>query len=106
MELLGEKLLPQNDPKIFRSGGRPFVYKGRSYRVCQDCRTGYGKALYFRSDDHELHLTPHDLNYTKQILLDGMHTYSATEGFEVIDLKTRRLNPLNLAMRIIGKLYR
>jgi hypothetical protein len=33
-----------------------------------------------------------------------MHTYSATEDFEVIDIKTRRLNLLNLAMRLKNKL--
>lgn len=106
LELCGERAMPEHDPDTFRPGGRLFWHHGKICRICQDCRDGYGKALFFRFDDRQVHLMPQELCYTKQILLDGMHTYSATEEFEVIDLKTRRLNPLNLVMRLIGKFHR
>lgn len=106
LNLIGQTINPNADPKTSRPGGRPFCLDGLLWRVCQDCRDGYGKALYFRSDAGEIHLAPQELNFSKKILLDGMHTYSATEEFEVIDLKTLRLNPLNLFMRIVRKLRR
>ena len=106
LNLIGQTINPNVDPKTSRPGGRPFCLDGRLWRVCQDCRDGYGKALYFRSDAGEIHLAPQELRFSKKLLLDGMHTYSATDEFEVIDLKTRRLNPLNLFMRTAGKLRR
>ena len=74
------------------------IYKNGQLRV--DYASG---CVYFA--DEELHLTPEDLRYSTNILLDGMHTYSATEEFEVIDIKTRRLNLVNLVMRIKHKLH-
>lgn len=105
LELLEAIACPETDPKTHRPGGRPFIHSGSMFRVCQDCRDGYGKALFFRSEREELHLMPQDLRYSTNILLDGMHTYSATEEFEVIDIKTRRLNWVNLVMRIKHKLH-
>lgn len=110
LELVGETPLPGNDPRIYRPGGRPFAHGGRVYRICQDCREGYGRALYFRPEDcpdgDARRITPEELTLSKTMPLQGMHTYTATEEFEVIDLKTRRLNPLNLLFRIIGKFSR
>lgn len=106
LNLLSQTESPDADPKTSRPGGRPFRLDSRCWWVCQDCREGYGKALYFRSDAGQVHLKPQELTYTKRLLLDGMHTYSATGELEVIDLKTRRLNPLNFVMRMVGKLRR
>ena len=50
------------------------------------------------------HVTPRQLRFQRRIFLRGMHTYSATDEFEVIDIKTRRLSPLNLFYRVLGKL--
>lgn len=105
LELVGEEHQPAADHRTSRPGGRPFFHGGSMWRVCQDCREGYGKALFFRSDREERHLMPQDLHYSAEIFLDGMHTYSATEEFEVIDIKTRRLNLLNLVMRFANKLH-
>ena len=104
LELLETTVRPNTDPRTHRPGGRPFIRGGAMFHICQDCREGYGKALFFRSEGRELHLKPQDLTFSRDIFLDGMHTYSATEEFEVIDIKTRRLNLLNLAMRIKHKL--
>ena len=106
LELVSQTECRDTDPRVTRPGGRPFVYRGQLWQVFQDCREDYGRALYFRSCLEELHLTPQELTYSRRVFLNGMHTYSATEEFEVIDLKTWRLNPLNLAMRLVGKLHR
>lgn len=106
LELQDRTERPDSDTRINRPGGRPFFHQGRWWWVSRDCREGYGKALFFRSDREEAHLLPQELNYSHDFYLDGMHTYSATEEFEVIDLKTRRLNPLNLCTRLIAKFRR
>lgn len=106
LNLISQRVMDDAASNISRPGGRPFLLDGRLWRVYQDCREDYGKALFFRTDDGELHLEPQALRYDRPILLDGMHTYSATEELEVIDIKTRRLNPLNLLMRLAGKLRR
>ena len=92
-------------PATGRPGGRPFLLDDTRYWIFQDCREDYGKALFFRSENGcEYHLKPEDLTFSRRIFLNGMHTYSATEEFEVIDIKTRRLNPVNLLFRLVGKL--
>ena len=89
---------------VARPGGRPFCHRDAVWHIFQDCREDYGKALYFCAEDgQEVYLKPDDLRFDRNMVLDGMHTYSATEGFEVIDFKTRRLNLLNLLFRLIGK---
>ena len=106
LRLVSTVPVPDSDPDTSRPGGRPFFREGKLWQIFQDCREGYGKALFFRSEGRELHLKPQDLTFSRDIFLDGMHTYSATEEFEVIDIKTRRLNLLNLAMRLKKKLHR
>ena len=51
-------------------------------------------------------LLPGQLNFSKKIYLDGMHTYNASEEYEVIDIKTRRFNILNFMFRLLGKVRR
>lgn len=94
----------------FRCAGKCFEYNDFLFRVCQDCSKKYGGALIFRKYksilDEEIDsfkILPEELNYNKKILLDGMHTYSAAEDMEIIDIKTRRLNFINLFYRFIGK---
>lgn len=47
---------------------------------------------------------PHELQFSNKIFLDGMHTYNADSEYEIIDLKTRRFNLLNLVFRLFGKI--
>ena len=35
--------------------------------------------------------------------MDGMHTYNASENYEVVDIKTRRFNILNFVFRLLNK---
>lgn len=99
--------------KMQRNGGRIFEENGFIVRVCQNCKIKYGGSLIFRLYDsiqfcHEidrLEIYPQQLVFdNKKIMLDGMHTYSATKDIEVIDIKTRRLNIINLFFRTKNKI--
>lgn len=105
--------------KPFRSrpAGHMFMYDNvliRPAQFSENCGNGYGKGIIFRKcqfeDENSYYETeikvikPEDLNYDRSIYLDGMHTYNASEHYEVIDIKTRRFNLLNLFMRIISKI--
>ncbi|WP_435645154.1 glucosamine inositolphosphorylceramide transferase family protein [Butyricicoccus porcorum] len=105
--------LPTEKIETYRNGGRFFELPDGMIRVCQDCVDDYGAALFFRKYDnhchHELkniHISPQDLKFDRHIFLQGMHTYTATDKFEVIDVKTRRLNLINLFFRLKNKIYK
>lgn len=111
---------PAENQDILRSrpAGNPFRLVGRLIRPVQhswDFGRNYGKSLIFSAvtvenslckEDPVAEITPADLNYTRPIYLDGMHTYNASAHFEVIDIKTRRFNLLNLAFRLLSKFRR
>ena len=93
-----------------RCGGRMFEYNDHIVRVCQDCSEKYGGALIFRFCDisnleevQSTKITPEQLDYNSNLYLDGIHTYSANSNIEVIDIKTRRFNFINLFYRLISK---
>lgn len=97
--------------ECIRSGGRLFTKGNMTIRVCQDCREDYGRGLYFYCYDNNtneeletIHLYPEQLKINKNIPLRGMHTYTANEIMEVIDLKTRRFNLINFIFRLLNKL--
>ena len=81
-------------------------------RPAQIYNEDYGKGLVFLEytfnhgfSEKEIHrIYPQDLVYSNQIFLDGMHTYNYCTSYEVIDIKTRRFNLLNLFFRLVGKL--
>lgn len=81
-------------------------------RPAQNCAEDYGKGLvfykYFSNEDYYeeeiCRIFPEDLSYAQKVFLDGMHTYNYSTQYEVIDIKTRRFNLLNLLFRTIGKL--
>lgn len=111
---------PAENQDILRSrpAGKPFRLVGRLIRPVQhswDFGQNYGKSLIFSAvmvddslckEEPVAEITPADLNYTRPIYLDGMHTYNASAHFEVIDIKTRRFNLLNLAFRLLSKFRR
>ena len=78
-----------------------------------NCEDGYGRGLLFYSYsindqmdyDETLikKLFPTELKYSRKILMDGMHTYNASENYEVVDIKTRRFNILNFVFRLLNK---
>lgn len=94
-----------------RPAGRPLF--SQCIRVAQDCSDEYGKGLifyqYLLSDGQykEKELTrkyPHSFNYSIPVYLEGIHTYNCCEHFEVIDIKTRRFNPIDFFMRCVHKI--
>lgn len=101
-----------------RPGGKPFRLSSRLIRPIQhswDFDRNYGKSLIFSAvmlegtlcrEEPITEITPQDLQYSRPIFLDGMHTYNASTHFEVIDIKTRRFNLLNLLFRLLSKFRR
>lgn len=104
----------QLEGKDARPGGRMYEEENQIIVITQDCNKTYGGGLLFflyEYNDGKLvlkksikKLYPQMLNYSKNLLLDGIHTYSATKQYEVIDIKTRRLNLLNLLFRVFHKI--
>lgn len=99
-----------------RPAGGSFCCGKEKIRPAQqsvDCGAGYGKSLLFYRYELSEHgyqetaikqIHPEDLHYSRTIFLDGMHTYNASQHYEVIDIKTRRLNLLNFTFRMIHKI--
>lgn len=112
----GDVLAENQDVLRSRPAGKPFRVKGRLLRPIQhswDFDQNYGKSLIFTEvfmDDNYCRetpvaeITPSDLCYSRPIFLDGMHTYNTSTHFEVVDIKTRRFNLLNLLFRLNRKL--
>ena len=112
--------VPAGNQDVLRSrpAGKPFRMEGRLIRPIQhswDFDQNYGKSLIFSAVTMEgtlcreepiTEITPDDLTYSRPIFLDGMHTYNASTHFEVIDIKTRRFNLLNLLFRFLNKFRR
>jgi hypothetical protein len=111
---------PKNDTLILgnhllqRPAGK-FFYKGDTLiRPAQICEKDYGQGLVFYkvssfepgnyTEEELTRIFPTELNYSKKMILDGMHTYNSNENYEVIDIKTRRFNIINLIFRIFNKL--
>lgn len=97
-----------------RPAGKFFYHDNFLIRPAQICENDYGEGLIFykvlfeengRYSEEEIErILPTELNFSKKILLDGMHTYNTTETYEVIDIKTRRFNLVNFLFRIISKI--
>lgn len=99
------------DFKTSRMGGNVFQKKNKKIKVCQDCRRIYGGGLIFKEIEKDnldgkmiQHILPESLVFDKKVLIDGIHTYNANEQYEIIDIKTRRFNLLNLVCRFFGKI--
>lgn len=87
-----------------------------SVRAAQNCVEDYGKGLVFYRfvlngdmsyKETEMHrVFPEDLLLSRHVYLDGLHTYNRSEHYEIIDIKTRRFNLLNLLFRSVSKIER
>ena len=97
-----------------RSAGKVFALNEKNIRPAQNCVEGYGKGLIFYeymiaengtySETEVKELFPEQLRLSEPLYLDGMHTYNCSEHYEVVDIKTRRFNALNLFFRFFGKI--
>lgn len=109
-----DKVLDLSCAERRRPAGNAFLYNQKPIRPAQDCVDDYGKGIIFyqyslehenKYQEHEIEtIYPNQLTLSRRIFLDGMHTYNCSEHYEVIDIKTRRFNMLNLVFRIVGKI--
>ena len=105
-----------NDDATARPGGRFFNYEDKKFRVSQDCEKSYGYALNFMevaefskdvlTEKLVKYISPDDIHVDKHIKITGIHTYNATENFEVIDVKSVDYNLLYFFFRICRKIKR
>lgn len=118
IDLAGEKAdqCLEGEPFRSRPAGYPFAYDGQSVRPAQfshDCSMGYGKALIFcrwqleaetgfREEEIRF-LQPEELRFDRNMTLIGMHTYNASAGYEIVDVKTKRLNLIDLFTRFTSR---
>ena len=111
-----DKQLLLDNIELRRPAGKVFGWHNKNIRPAQNCTNDYGEGLIFYeydiSEDEEYlenemqRIFPKELKFSKELLMDGMHTYNGNQTYEVIDIKTRRFNILNLLFRIIGKISR
>lgn len=109
-----DKVIELTDIDLRRPGGK--ICSKECIRVAQNCREGYGKGLIFyhynidqygNYTEKEIErLSPEQMTLSKNLYLDGMHTYNVSEHYEVIDIKTRTIGLLQLALRVKGKIKR
>lgn len=118
-KLIGSKIeFSPNNPiyrggKLARPGGAIFKRDNKLIRVSQDCTEYYGKALIFtevKSMWPKLEekiikiITIDDFKFDKNVNPIGIHTYNVCNGYEVVDLKLKRVNLINILFRVPLKL--
>ena len=90
------------------------IMNDEKMRCAQNCADDYGKGLIFYrfdyingkfSEQEIQRVFPEEIVLTRPIYLDGMHTYNFIDEFEIVDIKTRRFNVINLLFRFIKKLH-
>ena len=98
------------DDGMLRAGGKIIVTPDSEYRVAQDCRSSYGKGLFFRKTrfdwpDYEetnvMQWYPENLAIKTKRKVLGVHTYNSTEQFEVIDFRYKKFS----MTRVLRRLY-
>lgn len=105
-----------DDEATARPGGSFFDYNGKKIRVSQDCEKDYGYALNFMEmldfsqnsfyEKKIKYISPDDIHIDQKITITGIHTYNATENFEVIDIKSVDYNILYFFLRVCRKIKR
>ena len=91
-----------------------YINAKEGLRIAQKSEEDYGKGLILYQFDYSREqkytesemkiVSPQDVILSPKIYLDGMHTYNQSDHYEVIDIKTRRFNILNLGVRFFRKL--
>lgn len=119
IDLTGEKpdFAVESEPFRSRPAGYPFACNGQNIRPVQfsdNCAEGYGRGLIFCRwqldekggyQEKEIRfLKPEALRFDRKMMLIGMHTYNAAAGYEVVDIKTRRLNLIDRFSRLLNRL--
>lgn len=115
-ELSGEGFCVSENDSNKRPAGNFFVKGERLIRPAQDCTESYGCALNFyevtavSEDRYEEHLVrkiiPGEIKSDLKGSPAGLHTYNASENYEVIDLKEYEFDWLLYIMRPIWFVWR
>ncbi|MFD1861993.1 hypothetical protein [Planococcus chinensis] len=97
-----------------RPAGNILKHQGKMYRPSQLCTNTYGEALIFneilnlstemyKEKEHERIFT-HQLKFSQNKEWHGMHTYNATENYEIIDMKIERVSLITIIVKAYLKL--
>jgi hypothetical protein len=109
LNFISKEVISQSGDNMHRCGGRMFSLNSKIFLVSQDCVKEYGSALIFRrlnsnlAEIENIRIAPEDVKLNRYMLRDGIHTYTATDEIEVIDIKTRRFSAINFVYRILRK---
>lgn len=101
----------------WRNGGRLVNISNNDteyiYRVTQNCRNGYGKGLIFTLFDDAIAtakdcimLFPDDFEIDTVKKISGIHTYTAIDNMEVIDICIRHFSVISFVKRVKDKILR
>ena len=98
-----------------RAGGNILNYNNRYIRVAQNCDLEYGQGLVFfdfqfvNGNYYEKMVRkvyPDDIKIDSNKKFYGIHTFNTCDNFQVIDLKTKEFNLIDIFFRIIRKIYK
>lgn len=107
-----EKIMEEKN-EFSRCAGNILSCKHGKIRVSQNCDGHYGKALIF-SNFREAdvlkglgkivqQLSPQELAVNKKRNWTGLHTYNATQEYEVVDIERNHYTPVGLWGRLLSK---
>jgi hypothetical protein len=110
-----EKSISRDD-SVTRMAGKVIKNVSTMIRVSQNCEYDYGTGIVFSEfhfdEDNNYkekvlkNISYRDVMLDRKMFVNGLHTYNFNDDFEVIDIKTKRFNIINLVSRIIGKIDR
>lgn len=97
---------------IKRSAGNVFWHHQSWYRPSQLCEESYGEALIFNeitalsdegySETETARIFVHELNIKGKNRWEGIHTYNATENYEVIDMRLNQISLITGAVKLLS----
>ena len=113
--IFDEKSISRDD-SVTRMAGKVIKNGSTMIRVSQNCEYDYGTGIVFSEfhfdEDNNYkekvlkNISYRDVMLDRKMFVNGLHTYNFNDDFEVIDIKTKRFNIINLLSRIIGKIDR
>ena len=101
-----------------RGAGLNFIYKGKNYRPSQVCSPEYGYALKFSEisisnnyykEEEIRKVLPESIRTNLRKKIIGIHTYSVTDNYEIVDVKfndPRLKYQIRRAKKFFGRLLR
>lgn len=116
LDIIRKQRIREDNVEYSRSGGRFFSFDGTIIRVTQNCSKHYGESIIFSEMLPEelvntglgkifLQILPQEIKTDEKKKWIGLHTYNATEYFEVIDIERQHFNLFGLICRIFRKVF-